>query len=115
MSKKAQIADLLNEAKVLQQWAVDASCKKDDDVVRHFTSLIFQGRLRDALQLLSLKPSGGSLSPDLVLPDWDNKTVFVELCSKLPKGSDFNPSAVVSKSEGKSLSTLLSLTHWMGL
>ena len=55
MWKKAQIEDLFKEAKALQQLAVDASCKKDDDVVHRFARLIFQGRLRDALRLLSLK------------------------------------------------------------
>jgi hypothetical protein len=101
MWKKGQIDDLFTEAKLLQQRAADnfRISKKDEDTAHSFANLIFQGKIKDALRLLSSTPSGGPLSPDTVLSACDDRTVFEELCGKHPKGKDICPSAIVSEND----------------
>ena len=66
-------------------------------MVHRFANLIFQGKIKVVLQLLSAKPSGHPLPPDFKLPD--NKTVFEELCHKHPEGKSINPSVLISEDE----------------
>ena len=91
------IDELLAEAKVLQQRATIFHQKEEEDLARRFANLIFQGKIKDALRLISTKPSGHPLPPNFKLPN--NKTVFEELCHKHPEGKSINPSVLISEDE----------------
>ena len=99
MWKKGQIDELVNEGKVLQQRAVNLSRKDDDEVARRFANLVFHGKMKEALRLLSSTSTRGCLSPDLVLPENDNRTVFEELSRKHPKGRNIDPSALLPEND----------------
>lgn len=89
------IDQLLAEAKALQQHAMIYHQKEEEDLVHRFANLIFQGKIKDALRLLSARPSEPPFPSQFKLHD--NKTVFQELCHKHPEGKSINPSVLISE------------------
>ena len=83
MWKNVLIKELHKDGEALQLRAAEPRGKDTDNMAHCFANLVFQGRIKDALRLLSNKPSGGSLSPEMVLDD--SRTVFDKCAGSILK------------------------------
>ena len=88
---------LMDEGRTIQKSLIthpSPSHQKNESIARSFTNLMFAGKVREAIRLLSRNPSGGPLSLDVpAFPDNPGASSVLELLLKHPQ-----PGRVVNSS-----------------
>ena len=103
--KEGDIESLLQEGIAIQQRLRNADHRSRDDTSRAFARLMFCGRTKAALKLITEDKGGGPLSPhSLAEPPPEQKdewTVLDELRSKHPEGKPASQNCIVDTSPNK--------------
>ena len=92
---------LLHEGRTIQSHLPTKpwSAKPETELAQKFARLVFEGKIRPAIRLLTDHSRGGLLNLDSTVPDSsqssEQRTVREDLLNKHPKGQDLKPSAVI--------------------
>ncbi len=95
---EGNITSLLEEGRTIQaRLKFHTSTYKPRNLMRSFADLMFRGKVRDALKLLSESDEGGPLSLSDTVSDSPPTTVFDVLKSKHPPAQPTHPETIINK------------------
>ena len=104
---KGDIKALVKEGKCIQRHLISQTNKpfEYEKITRGFNRLMLQGKVHEAVRLISIANKGGLLSLDALIPDVDNngnaiwKTTRDVLLEKHPEGKTSTPETLLSENE----------------
>ena len=104
---KGDIKALVKEGKCIQRHLISQTNKpfEYEKITRGFNRLMLQGKVHQAVRLISIANKGGLLSLDALIPDLDNngnaiwKTTRDVLLEKHPEGKTPAPETLLSENE----------------
>ncbi len=100
--REGRLSELLHEGRTIQCRLRSSQLNNSNEyyVKKHFSKLMWEGKVKAALQLLSDKPAKGLLSLDQTVPGSDGSvvTVLEALKSKHPSASPVHPEVLCSRS-----------------